>query len=127
MRRPTLPALAIANPELGAIRMSMDREFWTGRNRVHWESIADLPLADITEPEWKRVLSEARSCLTSPGGGRGRASFVSKAGEPVSAEVTPHLAFRVTAPRVDDWERFIRDGLHRLDPLFEWTAERAGA
>jgi len=128
MRRPSLPALAGASPHLNAVRMSMEREFWTGRNRVHWESIADIPLADTTDAEWRRVLSEARNCLASASGRRGRASFVPKSGSaPISAEVTPHLAFRVTAAQVDDWQQFIRDGLECLDPLYEWTAERAGA
>lgn len=127
MLRPTLPALALGSTRLATVRMSMDREFWTGRNRVHWESIADLPLADITESEWRRVLSEARNCLASPGGGRSRASFVSKTGAQVFAESTPHLAFRVTASEVDDWERFIRDGFDCLDPLYDWTEKRAGA
>lgn len=128
MRRPTLPALVSVSPRLGAVRMLMRREFWTGRNRVHREQVADLPLSNITEPEWRHVLSEARNCLASSSGGRGRATFVPKTGgAPVSAEMTPHLAFRVTAVEVDDWERFIRDGLDRLDPLYEWTAERAGA
>lgn len=127
MRRPTLPALVTTSPQLSTVRMSMDRELWTARNRVHWESIADLPLADITEPEWRRVLAEARSCLASRTGGRGRGTFAPKSGgAPVSAEITPHLAFRVTAVEVEDWERFIRDGLDRLDPLYEWTEERTG-
>jgi len=126
MRRPTLAALAASNPRLGAVRMSMNREFWSGRNRVHLESIADLPMADITEPEWRRVLSEARACLASSSGGRGRASYTPKnGGETSSLEVTPHLAFRFANPTVDDWVRFIRDGLDLLDPLFEWTTERA--
>jgi len=128
MRRPTLPALANASPRLGAVRVSMDREFWTGRNRVHRESIVNLSLADMTEPQWRRVLSEARACLASASGGRGHASYAPKAGgATISAEVTPHLAFRITALAVDDWVQFIREGLDLLDPLYEWTTERSSA
>jgi hypothetical protein len=125
LRKATLPTLA-SNPRLASVRVSMEREFWTARNRVHRESITDIPLSELTETEWRRVLAEARSCLASANGGRARGNFVSRSsGLEVSAELTPHLTFRVTAAEVHHWERFIRDGLDILDPLYEWTTKLA--
>jgi hypothetical protein len=40
-RRPTLPEFVASDAHLAELRMA--REFWTGRNRVHRDSIVTMP------------------------------------------------------------------------------------
>ncbi|MFL5386349.1 MAG: hypothetical protein ACJ8GN_27845 [Longimicrobiaceae bacterium] len=129
LKRATLPDFVASRRELETVHLVMERDFWGGRFRVHFEKIADAPLRDVTEAEWRRVLTEARSCLGSPSGGRGRRTFTPKTGRGLAqdTEVTPHLTFRLSVPVVDSWERFIREGIGRLDPLYEWTEQRVAA
>jgi hypothetical protein len=127
-QRATLPGLIASHPELAATRLILERDYWTGRNRGHVERAADLPLRDVTDAAWRRVLADARGCLAASSGGRGTRMFTPKSGGPPrESEVTPHLTFRLGVPAVESWEQFIREGIDRLDPLYEWTLERASA
>jgi hypothetical protein len=127
-QRATLPSLVASHPELAGIRLILERDYWTGRNRGHVERIADLLLRDLTEAAWRRVLADARNSLAAPTGGRGIRMFTPKSGGPPrESEVTPHLTFRLSVPAVESWEQFIRAGIDLLDPLYEWACERASA
>lgn len=127
-RKPTLLDLIRAEPDLREVRLRMTREHWAGRNRIHLESIADGALGELSAGEWRRILAEARKCLSSSAGGRATSTYQPLGGDaPVNTDLTPHLAFRLIDRAVDDWTQFIRIGVDRLEPLFEWTDELSGA
>ena len=125
LAKPSLPAVVESYPRLGPVRLIMERDFWNPRVRSHVELLADVALQELTLGMWKGVLSKARESLASRNGGRAAVTYRAGDGAEKVAEVTPHLMFRHRVRDVSSWERFIREGMDLLDPLYEWTCDRA--
>lgn len=89
-----------------------------------------LPLSRLTVKGWEAALVEALFCLDRSRGFRRRAVqpvTLAGSGERIEREVSPHLDFYFPAPADDpgDWRRLLEHARDRMEPLYQWTVQRA--
>jgi hypothetical protein len=132
LREISLPGLIRKNPALGDVSLLWRRDYGQGVNRpiIQERDIAPTPinLADLTDAGWHEALSAARDCLNGQRKRLGRATqkVTLPNGETVEGKVSPHLTFRYIAPERTEWESFFREAKARMQPVYDWTVQRAG-
>ena len=129
---PSLPRLLSRHPGLATVILRWRREHWQAGSRlaIQESEIAPTPIAlgNLDEAGWQSALDEAGDCLELRRRRRGRArqTVTLTTGTKVEdAEVSPHLTFEYFAHEERGWESFMREARATMDPLYEWTKNRA--
>ena len=128
----TLPILISRHPALAPVILRWRRDHWQAGSRlaIQESELAPTPirLGDLDEVGWRAALDEAWGCLDSQRRRRGRGKqtvTLSNGREVEDAEVSPHLVFEFEPPEVSDWEALLREARATMEPLYQWTKERA--
>ena len=149
---PTLHNLLGTLPSVDGIDLIWMRDSWVNRRyrEADDDYLADTPtpLSLLTREVWLKGLSEARNCLSPDKNGRGRGTRIVPRPSGRRSETSPHLQFRLLLPLppesrgLNSRERdeavlhlkrpaigaaMLREGFKKLQPLYDFVAERSAA
>ena len=142
---PTLHTLLESLPSVDGVELILMRDNWVSRRyrEPADDFLADTPtpLSLVTQEVWPKGLSEARNCLSPDKNGRGRGTRIVRQpwGELKVRETTPHLQFRLLLPlppesrglnsreRDEAVHLMFCEGFKKLQPLYDFVAERSAA
>lgn len=133
LKSPTLPSLAESIEGADRIMLLWARDFWRAgsRPKIVERDIHPTPirLNLLGKEEWRRALEEALACLDETRNYQGWATQqvteISRKGEQTrTGKVAPHLKFKVEKQRDHSWESFLQETKLRMQPLYDWVAER---
>jgi hypothetical protein len=142
---PKLHALLESLPSVDGVELIWMRDNWVSRR--YREPVDDFladtptPLSLVTQEVWPKSLSEARNCLSPDKNGRGRGTRIVRqpGGERSVRWTTPHLQFRLLLPlplesrglnsreRDEAVRLMFCEGFKKLQPLYDFVAERSAA
>ena len=140
---PTLHNLLGTLPSVDGIDLIWMRDNWVTRR--YREPVDDFladtptPLSLVTQEVWPKGLSEARNCLSPDKNGRGRGTRIVPRPSGGRSETSPHLQFRLLLPlpsesrglnsreRDEAVRLMFCEGFKKLQPLYDFVAERSAA
>lgn len=121
----------LADPNRIFMRLTRDAWQVTARPGIVEKFIGpgNAPLGDIDADLWQSMLTEALGCLSEEREYRGRAKqLVTLRNKPPTGdrtrtmEVSPHFTIWALIESSGDMESYLRAGIDRLKPIYEWVS-----
>lgn len=140
-RDPTLHNLLKTISSVDGIDLIWMRDNWVNKRYREVDddffAATPTPLSHVTREVWLKGLSEARACLSAEKNGRGRGTSIVRRISGGRSETSPHLQFRLLVPfppmsqginsRENWFDLLLREGCKKLEPLYDFVAERSAA